>query len=63
MEGTSHTAEKPPVTFSLKTAFFVLAVLCVLLAEYQALGVEAVYAWWLTLLLAATLLAVWKRQP
>jgi hypothetical protein len=37
--------------FSLATAGFAIAVICVLLAEYQALGREAVFAWWLTLLL------------
>src|SRR5437868_9731204 len=57
MEGPSPATEQPRVTFSLATAFFVLAVFCVLLAEYQAWGVEAVPAWWFTLLPAAALFA------
>lgn len=62
MEGHWRTAEKPPATFSLATAFFVLAVLCVLLAEYQAWGRQAIVAWWFTLLISALFLAIWKKR-
>jgi hypothetical protein len=53
MEGTAPSSEKSPVTFSLATAFFVLAVLCLLLAEYQAAGTNVVPLWLLTLLATA----------
>jgi hypothetical protein len=44
--------QPPPIRFSLSTAIFVLAVICVLLVEYQVAGVEAFPAWGFTLLLA-----------
>jgi hypothetical protein len=57
-----RTADKPRVTFSLAAVGFVIAVICVLLAQYQAWGREAVTAWWFTLLLVgAFVLHRWKE--
>lgn len=52
----------PPIRFSLATVFFLFAVLCVLLAEYQAWGIEAVLAWWFTLLPIAAYLMHRRRE-
>lgn len=61
MSNVSSTAERPrPVTYSLATGGYFVAVICILLAEYQALGRSAVLAWWCTVLASLIVLAQWK---
>jgi hypothetical protein len=58
-----RTDDPPRLTFSLATAGFVIAVICVLLAEYQALGRDAIFAWGFTLSLSGLAFAIWRKMP
>lgn len=56
-----ETNVAPRPTFSLATSLFVIAVICVLLAEYRELGVEVVEIWWFTLLVSVLTFAIWRK--
>jgi len=55
MSEDRRIADQPRITFSLATASFVIAVICVLLAQYQAWGRHVILSWPPTLLLVAAL--------
>lgn len=69
MEGTSHTAKKPPVghrrwpRFSLAWALGAMSILCILLAAYQAWGLDALLLWWLVIVVASVMLLGRRGQP